>query len=271
MQILLFATLGAIILIYLLLCKLAPEKLKATLRKKWWILLALLLVVYFTITSIAQNSATLSKEEIVARLEDKLIQQLQEFDDEYSCEGSTVQISFTELDFIHPSLSLGNDNLVGAGLIEGFVRVVVNTPAAYPYLEKPEGTLTIDDVNSFLSIRNELLDCFDLEERYPNYQTIVSDIYMTDVYVSTDITFLDSAGNEYTVDTGWNDQDILKNGEVIFTKRLPKWSSGYSGGSSSGGSYPCSWCGGDGKTHDWGTEMHGSGYTCWKCGGDGRL
>ena len=33
----------------------------------------------------------------------------------------------------------------------------------------------------------------------------------------------------------------------------------------------CSWCGGDGKTHDWGTAMHGSGYTCGKCGGDGWL
>lgn len=33
----------------------------------------------------------------------------------------------------------------------------------------------------------------------------------------------------------------------------------------------CSWCGGDGKTHDWGTEMHGSGHTCTKCGGDGWL
>ena len=33
----------------------------------------------------------------------------------------------------------------------------------------------------------------------------------------------------------------------------------------------CPWCGGDGKTHDWGTEMHGSGYRCSKCGGDGWL
>lgn len=47
-----------------------------------------------------------------------------------------------------------------------------------------------------------------------------------------------------------------------------------SGGSSGGGGTKrsvCSWCGGDGKTHDWGTEMHGSGYTCGKCGGDGWL
>lgn len=33
----------------------------------------------------------------------------------------------------------------------------------------------------------------------------------------------------------------------------------------------CPWCGGDGKTHDWGTEKHGSGYRCSKCDGDGWL
>lgn len=47
-----------------------------------------------------------------------------------------------------------------------------------------------------------------------------------------------------------------------------------SGSSSGGGGTKrsvCSRCGGDGKTHDWGTEMHGSGYTCGKCGGDGWL
>lgn len=35
--------------------------------------------------------------------------------------------------------------------------------------------------------------------------------------------------------------------------------------------YKCNFCGGDGKTHDWGTEMHGSGYTCHKCGGKGWI
>lgn len=47
----------------------------------------------------------------------------------------------------------------------------------------------------------------------------------------------------------------------------------YIGGNNSSGTKRsiCSWCSGDGKTHDWGTEMHGSGYTCHKCGGDGWL
>jgi len=48
-------------------------------------------------------------------------------------------------------------------------------------------------------------------------------------------------------------------------KYIPK-----SYGSSLKGSI-CSWCGGDGMTHDWGTEMHGDGYKCWKCNGDGWL
>lgn len=61
--------------------------------------------------------------------------------------------------------------------------------------------------------------------------------------------------------------------EPIFDGSAPtQWRP--SGGSSGGGGTKrslCSWCGGDGKTHDWGTEMHGSGYTCNKCGGDGWI
>lgn len=44
-----------------------------------------------------------------------------------------------------------------------------------------------------------------------------------------------------------------------------------SNGSSGKKRSQCSWCGGDGKTHDWGTKMHGAGRTCHKCGGDGWL
>ena len=33
--------------------------------------------------------------------------------------------------------------------------------------------------------------------------------------------------------------------------------------------YDCSWCGGDGKTHDWNWDDEGS--TCSHCGGDGRI
>ena len=61
--------------------------------------------------------------------------------------------------------------------------------------------------------------------------------------------------------------------EPVFDGSAPtQWrpSDGSSGGGGTKRSV-CRWCGGDGKTHDWGTEMHGSGYTCGKCGGDGWL
>lgn len=283
MQILLFSVLGAIALIYLLLCKVAPEKVKTLLRKKWWILPLLLGIALTPIIAVAQISSTLSNEEIIVRLEEKLMQQLQEFDDDYGCEGSTVQISSSDLSIEHPTIYLGNSNLVGAGDVEGYVHITVNTPAAYPYLEKPKGSYTLDDWNELKGLETHLLDFLNLEEGLygrSDYRTIVSDAYYTDVSVSSVITFLDSEGNEYLIERYSDILHISKNEETVFEQERPPLpvhnnasgsSGGSSGGSSSGGSYPCSWCGGDGKTHDWGTEMHGSGHTCWKCGGDGRL
>lgn len=56
-----------------------------------------------------------------------------------------------------------------------------------------------------------------------------------------------------------------------FSDETPNYNSTPSGGSGGSRRYLCRQCSGDGKTHDWGTDMHGSGYTCSKCGGDGWI
>ena len=66
--------------------------------------------------------------------------------------------------------------------------------------------------------------------------------------------------------------DIDNAGVTTRTEADVHYIGGNDGNNSSGAKrYFCSWCSGDGKTHDWGTEMHGSGYTCGKCGGDGWI
>lgn len=81
-----------------------------------------------------------------------------------------------------------------------------------------------------------------------------------------------SQGNEYRA--AYSNTMLYEGTKPIYsTSKKSSSSSSSSSYSSSGAAkrYRCNQCGGDGRTHDWGTEMHGSGHTCWKCKGDGYI
>lgn len=98
-----------------------------------------------------------------------------------------------------------------------------------------------------------------------DYSIIKIDKYKVDIQrraYYTDIAYKDSYGNSYTFDTN----HIYKNGQRVYgisaeydSKAIDEaYQPEYS---------KCSWCGGDGRTHDW----VDSGNRCSKCGGDGRI
>ena len=214
----------------------------------------------------------LTMNEIEQKLDDIVASSAKELDKKYSVDGSTAQISDFHLEFgQHPSFEvlLWDHDFINSGRVEGTVRIVVDSPAAYPYLEKE--TYDQEDAGILDNMK---------EMVHPDPGMYVIDRLWIEDYMCSisldDVIFLDSAGNEYTAyyvsySRGVFAQ-IQKNGEVVFDYAF------YRSPADDNGS--CPWCNGTGgMKYNYGSsdlEAIFSGHapstygTCGSCGGSGK-
>ena len=249
----LYIVLGLITVIYLLLCVIGSQKIKSVFRKMIWILPILLAMVIGGTYAAVLPPVRQTEEECYQMIEHKIAEVLQQFEKRYDCQGTTAQVEYIEMSIRQPTFELGNVDLLGVGWIDGAINVAVDAPFVYPYLEKDPESYTVADLGSISIISSNLKSSlFDGKEEIGEY-------WWGEIQIAQ-VTFLDSEGNKYFVESGGNARALVKNEEVIFEGKVTPIISDTKRA-------VCSWCSGDGKTHDW----NGNGRICWKCGGDGWL
>lgn len=262
MLVLLIAFLGLIALVYLLLCVIGTHKSKRFFRRKIWVLPLLFVVICFGVRMLITNSAQKTEEECQQMVADSVEQYLRAFDEMYDNQGISYEIEYIEMEIGQPTFSWTADIFVEPGWIRGEIRLPIDTPVAYPYLEKEPESYTMEDLAALSELQKDLFAA-----------TVKVDARWTR-NVHADVIFLDREGNEYMLESG----KLLKNGEPVFEDTFVPIPFDPSDSGKSDGK--CNQCNGTGYVrYNYGSsdlEAWLSGhdaYTygpCGSCGGTGR-
>jgi len=262
MLVLLIGFLALIALVYLLLCVIGTRKSKRFFRRKIWILPLVFVVICLGVQVLVTNSAQKTEEECQQMVADSVEQYLRAFDETHDSQGISYEIEYVEMEIEQPTFSWTADIFVEPGWVEGKIKLSVDTPVAYSYLEKDPESYTIEDLAALSELQRDLFSAsVKVDARWTRN-------------VHADVIFLDHEGNEYKLGSG----KLLKNGETVFQEPVVPFDPSDSGNSAGNGK--CNRCNGTGYVrYNYGSsdlEAWLSGhdaYTygpCSRCGGTGK-
>lgn len=186
-------------------------------RTKFRLILAAIVIVLVGGWVALVSSARLSMEEIIQKIEPQMQARLEYFEEKYNCQGQTeTLIDYSDLEVWWQPYSRDHGEFMMRGRIVGDLTALIDSPAAYPYLEKesysPDDLRTLHVMALSFSNGAQTPLGFDIE----NYDSFF--------YLDTsDVVFFDSQDNSYHIFYE-NDKDcsIYKNGEKVFSVKPPR-------------------------------------------------
>lgn len=216
----------------------------------------------------------LTVEEAYQEIDARMAQKPQEFDEQHDGQETICRVNYVEeITVRQPSFTLegiSRGPFVKDGWVGGTADVIIDCPAAYPYLEKEPEAYNLSDVEELDRIQEEILIYKTGTNDLPEWEYWTVDKYSFRIEFN-EFYFLDSEGNQYRISYYVDDAWIFKNGDCVYD---------YHRSTSSGSGEKCSWCNGTGYVKynygDSDLEAILSGndpYTygvCGSCGGTGK-
>lgn len=211
--------------------------------KKYSIIVCLSLLIAIAVICIANACIPeLSQEEVKSLVIAELEPQIAEVEKALGISNISIDFDIYEYEYKKPTVF--SKGYIGFEMADYYV--------SSNFFELESGIYTDETCNKYRKIDSLVLSDIKLDRYKVNIKRLR--------YLKTD--FKDSSGNEYSFNKG----QIFKNGYFVYGESWINYDTS-SKSTNGNNSSVCSWCGGDGRTHDW----VDNGNKCTKCGGTGRL